>query len=96
MEKEPKPWRKDALIQLIFYAVGISLIVFLHWISPTNLAGFGLDLPMFLIVVIGSLIMLGRVITKFAASKSYTLSLLINLIGITFLVLMVVLPADSW
>ena len=96
MENETKPWRKDALIQLIFYTVGISLIVLAHWIDPTNLAGLGLDLPMFVIIVLASLVMLGRVIMKFSTSKAYAWSLLVNLIGITFLVLMVVLPGDSW
>jgi hypothetical protein len=105
MDKKYKFWRADTPISvLIYYVIGLSLLIITHEINPTNLAGPGLDIPAFLIYFILNIVIFFKTVIKLSDRKSYKnqlvlnpiLSLIINSMGIISLIVLLRIPANSW
>jgi len=72
---------------LLFYAIAIPLILAIHSLSPTSLAGPGLDIVVYGVSAVATLIFLARSLVKIKSSdkRSY-LNVFINVVG-TLLIL---------
>ncbi len=104
METKQNFWKSNSvLLLLIYYLAGFSFLILTHYIDPTNLAGPGLDIIGFLVYLgvniwlsVKTLIRVFRSTSKKDTLTDIILSLLINLCGIVSLIILCIIPADSW
>jgi hypothetical protein len=70
------------LLLLFFcYSIACYIILHIHQLSPTNLAGPGLDLPVLLIALISAITILARSILKLGNKKITSGFFAINMLG---------------
>ncbi|MFB9841026.1 hypothetical protein [Mucilaginibacter ginsenosidivorans] len=90
---------------LIYYIIGLVLLVGAHHLSPTNLAGPGLDLPAFFIYFILALYLFLRTLLRVSKLKrpltrqmavNVFLSYIINFIGAAVVIILFFTPSNSW
>lgn len=95
-EKEPikitNPFR-----YVIYNAIGLVLVVLMHSVSPTNLAGPGLDFIFIIGYIVFTICMLGFTFDRIKGHKllSY-ISLLLNILCFIISILFLMIPADMW
>jgi len=101
-----KIWKADTpLSLLIYYLAGLIILVGAHHLSPTNLAGPGLDIPAFFIYFVLCFVLfiktflrvskMKRPLTK-AILADMLLSYTINFVGVALLILLFTAPANWW
>ena len=106
MQEQYKLWKGNSpLSLLLYYLLALLLLIGAHHLSPTNLAGPGLDIPAFFIYFILCLALVIKTIMRLAKThRPYTrpfiinlmLSVLINFLAAACLVVLFISPADSW
>lgn len=73
---------------IIYYLIVLILLLITHKISPTNLAGLGLDFWVFVIITLFSFIQLvGSIIMVFKTVKYFRYIFLIHLVAMSLLFL---------
>ena len=74
---------------ILFYAIAIPLILTIHSVSPTNLAGPGLDIVVYGISAVATLIFLIRSLVriKLGDQQSYV-EAVVNVIGVILILLL--------
>jgi len=74
---------------LLFYAIAIPLILAIHGLSPTNLAGPGLDIVVYGVSGIVAVIFLARSLTKIkSGDKRAYLNFFVNAVGALFVLVL--------
>jgi hypothetical protein len=106
MEEKYKLWKGNNLLSLlIYYSIGLSLLIGAHHLDPTNLAGPGLDIPAFFVYFILCLALFIKTFLRISKIKrpltrpvlvNIILSLTINFVGIACLVIFLTSPGDAW
>ena len=66
---------------LLYYTIAIILVMIIHEISPTNLAGLGWDIVVYILSVIISIALLGRSLVGKMDGVGRTRMVIINLVG---------------
>jgi hypothetical protein len=72
------------LLSIGFYVFAICLLIITHKLSPTNMAGIGLDAPVFVLLAICSVLLLSVSIAGIKKNNLSWLSALINIAGFIF------------
>ena len=81
-EDSTLPGPDKYVFTIIGYLAGIALIVLAHSIEPTNLAGPGLDIPVFLLVLITACVLtMRKVIAMVNHKKPFAQLVIIHMIG---------------
>jgi hypothetical protein len=104
METKQNFWKSNSvLLLIIYYLTGLLFLILTHYIDPTNLAGPGLDIIGFLVYLGVNIWLSGKTLVgifRFTSAKESVtdiiLSLLINLCGIASLIILCIIPANSW
>ena len=60
---------KKSYLVILFYLIACPLIVTIHKLSPTNLAGLGFDVVVYFVALIVSIILLANSIKKVRSSN---------------------------
>ncbi len=75
------------ILAILFYLATSTLILTIHGLSPTNMAGPGLDIIVYLLAMVGGAAILAKSI-KTAKTKSFNGFRFINIMGsLTMLIL---------
>ena len=92
-----KTWRTEnkILSTILFNIIAILLLLLAHTIAPTDMAGPGLDIPVFIIVFISSGGLTLRSLAMIAENKIYWICSLIYLAGLACLICFLVLPSNE-
>jgi hypothetical protein len=92
-----KNWCKQhkILSTALFNVSEITFLILIHTISPTNMAGPGLDLPIFIILFISSGALTLRSLAMIAENKIYWICSPIYLAGLACLICFLVLPSNE-
>jgi hypothetical protein len=80
------------LFTIIYYLASIILILVGHAIEPTNLAGPGLDLIIFFVVIMCSIILLVRDCFKIKKDKAFLISAIIHFVFVAGVILVFNFP----
>ena len=80
------------LFTVIYYLASIILILVGHTIEPTNLTGPGLDLIIFFVVIMCSIILLIRDYSKIKKDKAFLASAIIHFVFVAGIVLIFNFP----
>jgi len=99
-------WKANNPISLlIYYSLGLVILITAHHISPTNMAGPGLDIAAFLINFILCLFLFIKTLVRVSRLKrplarpmvvNVFLSYTVNFAGAALLVFLLVSPSNSW
>lgn len=84
------------LLTFIYYFIAFGLTIGIHHISPTNLAGPGLDMLVYSMVFISCIVLFARSFRGKRNAKLIWITSLIHFSGLSGLVIMLFIPANSW
>ena len=87
---------KKILFTLLYYFIAFGLTVAARNIDPTNLAGPGLDMLVYPIVLICCIFLFVRSFRGETNAKLLWITSSIHLLGLSGLIIMLFLPANRW
>jgi len=85
-----------SILWVLFYLGSAVLILRIHHLAPTDLAGPGLDLPIYILAVVGGCILLAKNIVRSSKTKKVTRNALINMLGALIMVLVTLYAFGKW
>ncbi len=96
-----KFWRtNNAFLILLYYVLGLSLVIGAHYLDPTNMAGPGLDVPAFLIYLLVNALFFSKTLVhifkKTAPVLDIIFMLVINIAGFISIILLLFTPANAY
>ena len=96
-----KFWKTtNAFLILLYYALGLGLVIGAHYLDPTNMAGPGLDFPAFLIYLLINALFFGETLVhifkKTAPVLDIIFMLVINVAGFLSIIRLLFTPANVY
>ena len=89
---------RKILLVILYYVIACILIVVIHPLSPTNMAGPGLDIVVYFLTLVVGLALVTRSVIKWNFNdKIRVILFLINLIGISLIIaLLIYVLNNNW
>jgi len=82
MTKELKPLMKRLILAVLFYFISCPLILNIHGLSPTNMAGPGWDIVVYFLSAVLTIVFLVTSIIKIKSDNNLSiLNLCLNVVG---------------
>lgn len=79
---------KKIILAILFYAAACLLVLTVHDLSPTNMAGLGLDIVVYLLIVIFSIALFAKSMMQISKDNFSRIYFIINAIGTVGIVIL--------